>query len=114
MESRKREFTISTNKYRLNLEVIQSFFVNESYWAKNRTPQQTIYGDRSASICFGIYHGDSHSVQGRGHNLANPQTGHVSAADFIPPAECAISAIRAAGRSRRYRATIIHSLNSSR
>lgn len=51
------EFTIDTDKSRLQFDVIQSFLVNDSYWAQRRTPEQT----RSAiehSICFGLYHGD--------------------------------------------------------
>lgn len=57
MEWQKGEFTISTEKKRLQFDVIQSFFVNDSYWAKNRTPEQT----RTAiehSICFGLYRED--------------------------------------------------------
>ena len=49
-------FIISTDKSRLQFDVIQQFLSEESYWAKNRTPEQT----RTAiehSICFGLYHG---------------------------------------------------------
>ena len=55
MEWQHNEFTISIDKSRLQFDVIQSFFANDSYWAQRRTPEQT----RTAiehSICFGLYH----------------------------------------------------------
>src|SRR5436190_3253671 len=57
MECQNGKFSISTDKTRLQFDVIQSFFINDSYWAKNRTSEQT----RTAiehSICFGLYHND--------------------------------------------------------
>lgn len=53
----KGEFTISTDKTLLDFDVIQSFLVNDSYWAQSRTPEQT----RTAidnSMCFGVYLAD--------------------------------------------------------
>ena len=50
-------FEISTDKSRLDVEMIHRFLAEESYWAKTRTPEQT----RTAiehSICFGVYQGD--------------------------------------------------------
>ena len=57
MELQNGEFTISTDKSRLQFDVIQSFLENDSYWAQSRTFEQT----RTAiehSICFGVYHDD--------------------------------------------------------
>jgi len=48
------DFEISTDKERLQFDAIQAFLENDSYWAQNRTPEQT----RTAidnSICFGLY-----------------------------------------------------------
>ncbi len=56
-EWQKGEFTISTKKSKLQIDEIQSFLANDSYWARRRTPEQT----RTAiehSTCFGLYHGD--------------------------------------------------------
>ncbi len=52
----KGEFTISTEKSKLQIGVIQSFFANDSYWAQNRTLEQTKTAIEH-SICFGLYHG---------------------------------------------------------
>jgi GNAT superfamily N-acetyltransferase len=49
------EFEISTDKSRLDVDMIHRFLVEESYWAQTRKAEQT----RSAienSICFGVYH----------------------------------------------------------
>jgi GNAT superfamily N-acetyltransferase len=54
MES--EHFEISTDKERLDVEMIHRFLADESYWAKTRTPEQT----RTAitnSLCFGVYIG---------------------------------------------------------
>ncbi len=51
------EFDISTDRARLDLDVIQEFLSDESYWAKSRTPEQTKTAIEN-SICFGLYHGD--------------------------------------------------------
>jgi GNAT superfamily N-acetyltransferase len=48
------EFTISTDKSRLQPEEIHRFLSQESYWAKNRTYEQTLRAIEN-SICFGIY-----------------------------------------------------------
>ena len=48
---------ISTDKERLDVEMIHRFLTEEAYWAKTRTLEQT----RSAiehSLCFGVYEGD--------------------------------------------------------
>ncbi len=57
MEATRGEFLISTDRSRLDVDAIQRFLAEDSYWARERTPEQT----RTAiehSICFGVYHGD--------------------------------------------------------
>lgn len=51
------EFTISIDKSRLNIDAIQQFLENDSYWAQSRTRQQTETAIEN-SICFGLYHGE--------------------------------------------------------
>lgn len=53
-EFHKNEFTISTDKSRLQIDVIQKFLVEDSYWAGNRTLEQTQTAIEN-SLCFGIY-----------------------------------------------------------
>lgn len=53
----KGEYTISTDKERLDLDVIHKFLSEESYWAGERTLEQTKTAIEN-SICFGLYHGD--------------------------------------------------------
>lgn len=51
------EFAISTDRSRLDIDAIHKFLSEESYWAGERTLEQT----RTAidnSICFGLYHED--------------------------------------------------------
>ena len=48
---------ISTDKERLDVEMIHRFLAEESYWATTRTLEQT----RTAiehSLCFGVYEGE--------------------------------------------------------
>lgn len=49
-------FEISTDKARLQIDVIQEFLVEDSYWAQNRTLAQTEKAIAN-SICFGVYAG---------------------------------------------------------
>lgn len=53
-EWKNDEFVISTNKERLQIEVIQKFLAEDSYWAQNRTLKQTRKAIEN-SICFGVY-----------------------------------------------------------
>jgi GNAT superfamily N-acetyltransferase len=53
----KGEYTISTDKERLDLDVIHKFLSEESYWAGERTLEQTKTAIEN-SICFGLYRGD--------------------------------------------------------
>jgi GNAT superfamily N-acetyltransferase len=54
MEWRQNEFAISDDKHRLDIDVIQTFLVEDSYWANNRTREQTETAVAN-SICFGLY-----------------------------------------------------------
>ena len=47
-------YTISTDKSRLDLEIIHRFLSEISYWAKDRTFDQTKTAIEN-SICFGVY-----------------------------------------------------------
>jgi GNAT superfamily N-acetyltransferase len=49
------EFTISTDKSRLDIGVIHKFLSEESYWAGNRSLEKTQIAIEN-SICFGLYH----------------------------------------------------------
>ena len=55
MDLTRGEFTISTDRSRLEFDVIQKFLADESYWASERTPEQTHRAIEN-SLCFGLYH----------------------------------------------------------
>ncbi len=57
MESERNGFQVSTDRSRLNLDAIHEFLSQESYWAQNRTFEQTKTAIEN-SICFGVYHGE--------------------------------------------------------
>jgi len=57
MEVSRDTFTISTDRDRLQFDVIQRFLEDESYWANRRTPEQTRTAIEN-SICFGVYDAD--------------------------------------------------------
>lgn len=50
-------FEISTDRSRLQIDVIQRFLSEESYWAQNRTLEQTRTAIEN-SVCFGVYDAD--------------------------------------------------------
>lgn len=54
MEWKKNGYTISTDKRRLDLKVIQHFLNEESYWAQGRSAK-TIGRSVKHSVAFGIY-----------------------------------------------------------
>ena len=54
MESRRGEFLISTDRTRLDLEVIHGF-LTDCYWAKG-IPREIVGRSIEHSLCFGIYH----------------------------------------------------------
>lgn len=53
----KGEFLISTDKLKLDLEVIHDFLTNQSYWAQGRDLEVIKRGIEN-SLNFGIYKGD--------------------------------------------------------
>ena len=53
-EYQNDEFVISTEKSRLQIEVIQKFLTEDSYWAQTRTLEQTQTAIEN-SLCFGLY-----------------------------------------------------------
>ena len=53
-EAVKNEFVISTDKNKLDIEFIQNYLSNESYWAKN-IPFETVQKSIDGSCCFGLY-----------------------------------------------------------
>lgn len=55
MEITRGEFLISTDRSRLDFKMIQRFLVEDSYWACERTPEQTATAIEN-SFCFGVYH----------------------------------------------------------
>ena len=51
------ELKISTDKDRLDLGLIHSFLVEESYWARERTLEETRTAIEN-SMCFGVFDGE--------------------------------------------------------
>jgi N-acetylglutamate synthase-like GNAT family acetyltransferase len=56
MERQDEEFVISTDKERLQIDVIHKYLSEESYWAQGRTLEHTQKAIEN-SICFGVYRG---------------------------------------------------------
>jgi GNAT superfamily N-acetyltransferase len=56
MRLRDGEYEIDTDKRRLDIAAIHRFLSKESYWAKNRTLEQTLTAIEN-SLCFGLYKG---------------------------------------------------------
>lgn len=56
MEQTLGQFTVSTERARLDVALIHCFLVEESYWARERTEEQTQTAIEN-SICFGVYDG---------------------------------------------------------
>ena len=56
-EWRNGEFVISTDRERLQINEIHKFLTEESYWAKDRTFEQTTAAINN-SLCFGVYKND--------------------------------------------------------
>jgi GNAT superfamily N-acetyltransferase len=57
IEYRREGFVISTDKRRLNLQVVFDFLAHQSYWAQGRTIE-IIAKSIENSLCFGVYEGD--------------------------------------------------------
>ncbi len=47
-------YYISTNKSKLNIELIHDYLSNHSYWAKRRS-LETVTKSIEKSFCFGLY-----------------------------------------------------------
>jgi GNAT superfamily N-acetyltransferase len=52
------EYTISTERERLQIDVIFKYLTGESYWAKERTREQTETAIKN-SLPFGVYKGEN-------------------------------------------------------
>lgn len=52
------EFTISTDRALLQIDAIHKFLSEESYWAQNRTKEQTETAIKN-SLPFGVYKGEN-------------------------------------------------------
>lgn len=60
IEHRREEFLISTDRARLDLDVIHGFLTN-CYWAKG-IPRETVARSIEHSLCFGVYDGSGAQV----------------------------------------------------
>lgn len=58
MEWSNERFTISTAKNLLQIDAIHKFLSEDSYWAKERTKEQTVKAIEN-SLCFGVYAGEN-------------------------------------------------------
>ena len=57
VEHQREKFLISTDKEKLNLQVIFDFLAHQSYWAQGRTIE-IIAKSIEHSLCFGVYESD--------------------------------------------------------
>ena len=75
MESRRGEFLISTDRARLDLDLIHGFLTN-CYWAKG-IPRDVVERSIEHSLCFGIYHevGEKSPLLARPARSGAPQVG---------------------------------------
>ncbi len=53
-EATQNQFSISTDKSKLDVSVIHGYLSNESYWAKN-IPLEIVKRSIEGSLCFGLY-----------------------------------------------------------
>lgn len=58
MEWKQAEYIISTDRNRLQIEAVHRFLSEESYWAHNRTKEQTETAIKN-SLPFGVYSGEN-------------------------------------------------------
>jgi GNAT superfamily N-acetyltransferase len=59
-ESRRDDFVVSTDRTRLDIDVIHGFLSN-CYWAKG-IPRETVARSLEHSLCFGVYDGSGAQV----------------------------------------------------
>ncbi len=52
------EFTVSTDRERLQIDVVHKYLSKESYWASERTFEQTVTAIKN-SLPFGVYKGEN-------------------------------------------------------
>jgi len=57
-ESQNGEFNISTDRSHLQIAVIHKYLSEESYWARERTYEQTVTAIKN-SLPFGVYKGEN-------------------------------------------------------
>ena len=55
------EYSISTDKSKLNVNAIHNYLCNESYWAKGRSLENVIKSIEN-SICFGLYDSKDNNI----------------------------------------------------
>ena len=55
------EYSISTDKARLNIEAIHDYLCNKSYWAKGRSFERVLKSIDN-SICFGLYDSNNNTL----------------------------------------------------
>jgi GNAT superfamily N-acetyltransferase len=74
-ESRRGEFVISTDRARIDLDVIHGFLTN-CYWAKG-IPRDVVARSIEHSLCFGIYHevGEKSPLLAKPARSGAPQVG---------------------------------------
>jgi N-acetylglutamate synthase-like GNAT family acetyltransferase len=56
MEWHKGDYLLSTNRRKLQIDVIHQYLAHESYWAQG-IPKAKVRKCIQNSVCFGIYHG---------------------------------------------------------
>ena len=57
-------YEISTNKQRLDIDIIHKFLAEDSYWSPG-IPRATVERAIENSLCFGVYHGAAQIGFGR-------------------------------------------------
>jgi GNAT superfamily N-acetyltransferase len=56
MEWRRGEYSISTERERLDLDIVHKFLSEEAYWSPG-VPRDVVERSIENSLCFGLYHG---------------------------------------------------------
>jgi GNAT superfamily N-acetyltransferase len=57
VETRRSDYTLSTDKTRLDLALVYEYLSHSSYWARGRS-YATVQRSIEHSLCFGVYAGD--------------------------------------------------------
>lgn len=61
MDWRVGEYTISTDKSKLDVSMVHDFLCNEAYWSLGRT-RQVVERTIAGSLCFGVYNDGGRQV----------------------------------------------------